>query len=93
MESTPYMACSQSTFLVRHGYIPKFVSDYLALPDDKDMLPENKFVAMEEKNPADYARLSFGVDRERPIPWDDPVWYCQQWTNDELMEFMRRGLV
>jgi len=84
MESEPWMSCSQSTFLVLHDFIPEFVSSYLALPDDIYMLTEDKFVELEFANPKAYARLSFGCDRERPIPFDEPVWYVQQITKDEL---------
>jgi hypothetical protein len=93
MESAPWMGCAQSTFLIRHNFIPEFVSRYLALPEDKDMLPENKFTTLEEQTPEKFARLSFGVDRERPIPWDEPVWYCQQWTGDEIQEALRRKII
>jgi hypothetical protein len=57
------------------------------------MLPEDKFVKLEEQSPDIYGRLSFGVDRQRPIPWDDEAWYAQQWTQEELDEARRRGVI
>jgi hypothetical protein len=93
MESPPWMGCAQSTFLIRHNFIPEFVSRYLALPEDRLMLPESKFTTLEEQTPEKFARLSFGVDRERPIPWESPVWYCQQWTQDELDRARERKLI
>jgi hypothetical protein len=84
MKSPPNMSCSQSTFLVLHDFIPEFVSTYLALPDDIEMLPEDKFVTLERMQPFNYTRLSFGVDRERPIPFGDPIWFVQQVTEEEL---------
>lgn len=93
MDSAPWMACAQSTFLIKHWFILQFVRDYLSLPDDKDMLPEDKFVKLEESSPANYGRLSFGVDRMRPLPWDSEVWYAQQWTEEELKEAESLGLL
>jgi hypothetical protein len=93
MTAAPYMACAQATFLIKHWCLLGFVRDYLCLPSDKDMLPEDKFVRLEEHAPHIYGRISFGVDRQRPIPWDDEVWYAQQWTQAELDEAQTRGLV
>lgn len=93
MDSAPWMACAQSTFLIRHSFILDFLRGYLFLPHDKDMLPEDKFVKLEENSPDRYGRLSFGIDRQRPIPWDAEVWYAQQWTQAELDEAKSRGLI
>lgn len=93
MQSAPYMACAQSTFLIRHGFILDFLRAYLFLPHDKDMLPEDKFVKLEENHPDLYGRLSFGVDREKPIPYDDSIFYAQQITESEISELRRRGII
>jgi hypothetical protein len=93
MDAAPWMACAQSTFLVRHSFILDFLRGYLFRPNDKDMLPEDKFVKLEENSPNNYGRLSFGVDRMRPLPWDSEVWYAQQWTQEELDEAKKRGLI
>ena len=93
MDAAPYMACAQSTFLIRHSFILDFLRGYLFLPNDKDMLPEDKFVKLEENFPDNYGRLSFGVDRMRPLPWDAEVWYAQQWNQQELDEAKSRGLI
>lgn len=93
MNRAPWMACQQSLFLVKHAMIPRFVSQFLLHGPENDRLRigETRFVAMEGVMPA--ARLSFGVDRMRPIPWDDEVWYAQQWSAEELAEAKRRGLI
>ena len=94
--SPPWMACSQSLFLVAHRFIPTFVVCYLAAGNDRDRhnLGEKKFETLEAKFGKDkIKRLSFGVDRERPIPWDAPVFYAQQFTQAELDEAKRRGLI
>lgn len=102
METPPFMECAQSLFIVRHRFIPKFVATYLAMGDERrkdrdgkeDNLPERKFVRIEEKFGTDrIKRLSFGVDRERPLPFDDPVWYCQQLNDGEILELKNRELI
>lgn len=93
MTSAPWMACAQSLFLVKHGTIPHFVEQFLKRGDERERnrIGETRFVDMEKAIPA--ARLSFGVDRMRPIPWDDEVWYFQQPTPAELEEAKRRNLI
>lgn len=100
--SEPYMPCSQSLFLVRHRFIPTFVGMQLYLGDERhkdddgkeDNLSEHKFVKMEKVfGESKIKRLSFGVDRCRPIPWDAPVFYFQKGTAEELDEARKRGLL
>lgn len=96
MTSPPWMPCSQAFFLVRHRFIPEFVSAYLALGGERNInnLGEHKHVKIEQQFGSQRCRrLSFGVDRERPIPWDSSVWFAQQWTPEELAEAKRRGFV
>lgn len=95
MQSAPWMACSQSLFIVRHAFIPRFVSTYLSLGKDGDPenLPETKFQRIEERFPAECRRLSFTVDRERPLPYDSEVWSAQKFTADELEELRKRNLI
>jgi len=93
MESEPFMSCSQSTFLIKHDFIPEFVSAYLALPDDIDMLTEDKFVELERLSPHNYARTACCIDRERPIPYDKPVWSVQQVKEHELEEMRNIGVI
>lgn len=94
--SPPWMSCSQSLFIVRHSFIPTFVSTYLRLGRDGDTrsLGELKFCTMEEQfGPTLIRRMSFGVDRERPILWDEPIFYFQQPTVEELKEAADRKLI
>lgn len=95
MQSAPWMACSQSLFIVRHAFIPRFVSTYLSLGKDGDPenLPETKFQRIEERFPAECRRLSFTVDRERPLPYDAEVWAAQKFTAEELEELRKRNLI
>lgn len=96
MKSAPWMPCAQSWFLVRHSFIPMFVSTYLRAGRDGDprFLGEQKFLKLEERFGGSLVRrLSFGVDRERPIPWGDPVYYFQQPTREEIDEVKTRGLL
>lgn len=94
MTSAPWMACQQSLFLVKHAMIPSFVRMFLehGPENDRGGIGETRFVNM-EKEIGQAARLSFGVDRMRPIPWDDEVFYFQQPTPDELAEAKRRHLL
>lgn len=96
MTSAPWQPCAQSWFLVRHSFIPTFVSTYLRLGRDGDprFLGEQKFVRIEERFGGSLVRrLSFGVDRERPIPWEDSVFYFQQPSVEEIAEAKTRGLL
>lgn len=100
MNSEPYMPCAQSLILIRHSFIPEFIANYIIMGDERrlnsegkaDNLPEDKFCRMRENMPEKIKALSFGVDRERPIPFDAPVWYVQQLTRDEFEELKQRGL-
>jgi hypothetical protein len=96
MTSPPWQPCSQAFFIVRHKFIPTFVSTYLGMGGERSRtnLGEAKFCAIEQKfGPRRIRRLSFPCDRERPIPWEAPVWFCQQWTPAELDEARRRILL
>ena len=95
MESPPWMACSQSLFIVRHSFIPVFVKSYLMLGTDgnPENLPETKFQLIEERFTTACRRLSFTVDRERPLPYDAPVFSAQKFTETELAELSKRGLI
>lgn len=96
MQSAPYMPCAQALFMVRHSFIPTMIRTYLGLGRDGDVrsLGEQKFVRIEERyGPSLVRRLSFGVDRERPIPWDSEVFYFQQPSEDEIAEAKKRGLI
>lgn len=96
MTSSPWQVCSQSLFIVRHRFLPTFVSTYLGYGGERDPsnLGEAKFVRMEKQfGPRRIRRHSLACDRERPIPWDAAAWHCQQWTPDELKEARRRNLI
>ena len=94
--SPPYAACSQSLFIVRHSFIPAFVSAYLAMGGETkiELLGEQKFCRLEAQFGTDkIRRMSFGCDRERPIRWDDEVHYFQQAKPKEIYEATKRGLL
>lgn len=96
MKTAPHMPCAQALVLVRHSFIPTMVAMYLACGTDANVnnLPEHKFVSLERRlGPERIKRLSFGVDRMRPIPWDDEVFYFQQPTATEIEEVKRRRIV
>jgi hypothetical protein len=92
--SCSFMPCEQSLFLVMHDQIPQFVQHYLDGPPQNRSgeFGEDKFKRMEEKYPDQYRRFSFGCGRDRPILWDDPVFYFQQAKPEDVAEAKRRGL-
>ena len=94
-DGSQFQECAQSLFLVKHAFIPDFVSTYLASPAQNrvDELGERKFAAMERANPTMWKRFTFGYDRGRPINFNDPIFYVQQLTAEELDDFRARGLV
>lgn len=90
-KTSPYMPCSQALFVIRHSFLTTFMEKYLTLPPDMFMLPEEKFLRIMEAHPSLCAHLSFGCDRERPIPYGDEVVYAQQLIPMEIDEFKKRG--
>lgn len=96
MKSPPWMPCAQSLFIVRHSFIPKFVSMYLGMGGERDRnnLGEAKFCRIESLLGASRVRRhTLACDRERPIPWDSGTFYFQQPTPAELEEARRRNLI
>lgn len=94
MKTAPWMVCAQSLVIVRHRFLLTFVKRYLALGKDTlDFLPEHKFCVLRAQEPTRFRELSFGTDRERPLPFNDPVWYCQQLTGQELESIKQHGLI
>lgn len=89
------MPATQSLFFVRHHYICKFLRDYLGQgPDDNELNKgEYKFARLHQYNPDQVKVLSFGVDRDRPLPWGEPVWGAQQWGRDEFETAKAKGLI
>lgn len=92
MTSPPWMECGQSLILIRHKFIPAFISAYINLGPDRLTLPETKFARFESMFPSQIKRLSFGYDRERPLNMDDRVWYAQKFTEQELQQLKQKGL-
>lgn len=101
MKSPPYMECAQSLFIVRNSFIPQFVMTMIEMGDERkqdrfhkeDNLPERKFHRIRERWPDLIKPLSFGVDRERPMPIDNVVWYAQQFTTEEIHALERIGKI
>lgn len=89
------MPCAQSLFIVRHKWIPVFVQNYLGMNTDRVItdLPEHKFMRLLDIYPDQIGQFSFGVDRDRPLPFEDHVWYAQKFTPDELFSLAARSLI
>jgi hypothetical protein len=95
MVSEPFMHGANSIVYIRHDFLLTFVKEYIECGNesDPDRVPETKFRMIEMKYPQASRRLSFPCDRERPIPWEAPVWYAQKITDEEMDEIYRRGLL
>lgn len=93
--SNKFMECAQSLFLVRYRYILDFISLYLTTGAENDHfnLPEHKFSRLQKQYPSEWKRFSFGLDRDRPLTLEAPVWYVQQLTADELTMLKEKGLI
>ncbi len=93
--STAGQPCAQSLFLLKHAYIPAFVRLILnrGSQDTQEELGEHQFAAIEKEYPTVWKRFSFGFDRTRPIRYDDPVYYVQHLTHEELAELKKRNLI
>jgi hypothetical protein len=95
MKTAPFMACAQALVLVRHAFIPEMVAAYLSLGTDAQVsnLPETKFGKLAARYGKRIRRLSFGCDRERPIPMEKDVFYCQKLSPHEVAQLREFGKV
>ncbi len=92
--AAPCMPTSQSLFLVRHAFLPEFVSTYIAFGGDAITHGETKFQMLRDKLKGEKVRMfSFGVDRVKPIDYSRMPMYCQQIYPEELAEMKKRGLI
>lgn len=80
------MPAVQSLVLCKHEFIPEFVRLFLGSGSEqiKENEGEFKFWKLEKENKGKFARYSFPFDRDRPLRYDPPVWYCQHTTPEEL---------
>lgn len=80
-------------FWVDYDFIIEMIAKYLEISDgDGKLTPEEKFdhVSQLERR---IAPISFGVGRDRPIPWDDPIWYAQRFKSEEMDALRARKMV
>jgi hypothetical protein len=62
--------------------------------DNGDWMPEKKFTRLARISPHKIKTMSFGVDRDRPLPIDSTnPWYAQQLTLEEYNQLKEKGLV
>lgn len=94
-KDNPLMPCANSVFLIKHSFIPAFVSWYMSSePEDKpDTIGEHKFARWRDANRKQVRDFSFGYDRMRPLNISDPVFYAQKLTADELKGLKEAGLI
>lgn len=84
---------STSIFLMRHEFIPRWTRDYLdeGCENAPSRIPEHKMRRMREREPEEYAALSFGYDTDRPFDPTAPVFYVQKTTPAELRQLSDAG--
>jgi hypothetical protein len=84
-----------SLFLVKHHFIPRFVRHYLALAEENVLsrMAEAKMLRLCGQWPEQYVQHNFGCDKDRPLPFSDPVWYAQKFTSEELTALEVAGLI
>lgn len=89
------MPCANSLMLVKHSFIPDYVATVMAGPPETEesALAEHRMAYWANIEPSRVGFFSFGCDRDRPIPYDDPVFYCQKMSRDEMLELRTRGLI
>lgn len=89
------MPCAVSLILMKHWFIPTFVSWYLSSPSEKceENLIEHKMARWQQQQPDLIKYNTFGYDRDRPFNADDPVWYGQKFTRDDLAFLANKGLI
>ncbi len=89
------MACAQSLCLIKRDFIPEFIKLYMSTGSEQDKANECelKFARLEKAHPYWFGRFCFGSDRDRPLPYDEPVFYGQQFSSEELIELKNRKLI
>lgn len=89
------MPCANGLFLVRHSFILPFVNWYLSSQreDRPENISEHKFARWQAHNPTMVKYHSFGCERDRPIPINDPVFHIQKLTPQELILLRSSGLI
>lgn len=91
-EKSDYAVCEQSLFLIKHGFILEAIRAYLNIQDgDGVILPEAKFVLMEQNNPKRIGRHSLPGGRRRPLPIN--AWSAQKYTAEELTQLKTLNLI
>jgi len=91
----------QSLFGVKYDFLLEFVSSYLSIPQpDSEMVPEHKWHQLIEGEWKEkFAWLPFGYGRQRPVNYDDKVFYVQHdphsrsISNEEFNKLKERKLI
>ena len=79
----------QSFVIIKKDYILDFLTKYLSLPQTDNIFsgvaPELKFKNINKADNA-WCALPFGYGRNRPINFEDAVFFAQQLTTEELFK-------
>lgn len=80
-------------FWVDYDYIIEFICKYTEISEgDGKITPEEKFdhISRLERR---IAPISFGVGRDRPLPFDAPIWFGQRFSKEEMNIMRERKLI
>jgi hypothetical protein len=87
------MGIEQSLFIIRNSFLLDYVMLMLSMPEsDAQLLPEAKFQRM-INDTGRIGYLSFGCGRNRPINYDEDVFYAQQISTEEMKILKEKNLV
>lgn len=82
----------QSLCLIRYDCLLDFLAAYVTQKEsDKTLLPERKFEAIVKQGIMTH--MSFGYDRTKPFNTEDPVFYTQQLSCEEIRLLQQKGLL
>lgn len=86
---------STSLFLIKHEFIPFFCADYVreGPEDHANRIPEMKVLRMANRNPEWYAFNDMPFDTDRPLRYDEPVWYAQKFTDEEMIDLEQKQMI
>ena len=89
------MQIEQSLFIIRNDFLLDYITSMLSISQsDSELLPEFKFSLLKKiVFPGKIDFLDFGYGRNRPVDYDENVFYMQQIADNELKELGNRGLI
>jgi hypothetical protein len=84
-----------SLILLKWWFLPQFVGDYLqeGPENHENRIAEKKMHRLTGRRPEYYTQHGFGFDKDRPMNIDEPVFYGQKFTPEELRKLAAKNLI